>query len=1358
MSAPDKVPKEPSQKALKKRRFKWVQALIGFSLLGLTIGLALYLNSDAFRERVRARVVSELERMTGGRAELESFSWNLSQLRFEARGLTIHGLEGPKEIPYVHADRVSVRLRIISFLERKIALDEVITDHLTVHLIVGPDGKTNQPEPKVTSEERASAQSFIDLAIRRVEIHDGVLVVNQERNPLDVAGEQLSVAMNYSARERGYEGNVGLSVASARWHSAEPIHGRVDLHFVLRAAESEIKSLKLSTPRSKFEAAGTVRNYNHPEIQLKYSASLDLVEAAREAKVSQLRAGRADVNGDFAWKNAQYSTQGNVAVRGLEWHDSAYHVSVDVASPFSVTSDEISLSRIVGRAFNGSIEGQARVTDWNAPTVAHKPSPQRGIANLQISHLQIGELAAAVSTARLPLDKMGAAGSATGEIKASWSGSLQQAVAAIDIGIAPPANPLPQQVPVTAQLHATYHGDARALEVAALSLATRAIHANASGELGSRSAQMRVSVTATSLHEIQPALDALSPGTRIPVAVQGRASFEGAVFGELDAPSARGRLELEDFITEVELEQSEHHAQKSASRFHWDSLAADLAYSPSSLELQRGLLRRGKAQAGFSLTAGLRQGAFDENLSHLVLNLHLDNASVEDLQTLAGMHYPVSGIMTAEVHASGTMHNLRGNGSLQISKLTVYGEPFQSFRSQLRLDKEEVQLNNLVLAHNSAQVSGSAAYDYTKQGFRFDLTGGNIDLATFRSLQAPRLAMAGKGSFHLSGSMSGNGTVAPVVNGRLDISSLALNHEVLGDVNATLETRGEELVVTGRSSFDEATLRLDGTMQLQPNNDFPGHMTLQFAHIDFDPLLRAYLQGQITGHSSMEGSIDIHGPMKRPRDLTITGNVTQLSANLENIKLQNDGPIHFSMEKEVVRADQFHLVGPDTDLYIRGGVGVASDHALDLHTKGRLNLKLAQEFNPNILAEGPVTFTVDVAGNLAHPQMSGRLELKDASVSLTDLPNGLSHIQGSLVFAQDRAQIEKLTAQSGGGALNLGGFLAYRNGLYFDLTATGKDVRLRYPPGFSSSADANLRYTGSAQSSALTGDITINRFSMSRQFDFSVFLAQTNKAQVITTLNPFLDNLRLDVHVVSAPELQVETSLARVSGSVDLHLRGTAARPAVLGRVNIAEGDVSFNGTRYRLERGDVTFSNPLVIEPVVNIEMSARVQNYDLTIGLHGTLSGGRGLTLSYRSDPPLSNEDIIALLAFGRAQNQDLASTAQPGQTGAPGAASASNAVLGEALNAAVGSRVERLFGGSRVRFDPQFIGQTGNNTSTRVTVEQQVSNNVTFTYGTSLNQSTETVIQVEYNIDKNLSIVAVRDQNGVLSFDVSIRRRKK
>src|SRR5262252_9213738 len=72
----------------------------------------------------------------------------------------------------------------------------------------------------------------------------------------------------------------------------------------------------------------------------------------------------------------------------------------------------------------------------------------------------------------------------------------------------------------------------------------------------------------------------------------------------------------------------------------------------------------------------------------------------------------------------------------------------------------------------------------------------------------------------------------------------------------------------------------------------------------------------------------------------------------------------------------------------------------------------------------------------------------------------------------------------------------------------------------------------------------------------------------IATLNPFLDNMRLDLHIASTPELRVETSLAKLSGDLDLRVRGTAARPAIVGRVNIAEGDVFFSGTKYRLERG----------------------------------------------------------------------------------------------------------------------------------------------------------------------------------------------
>ncbi len=133
----------------------------------------------------------------------------------------------------------------------------------------------------------------------------------------------------------------------------------------------------------------------------------------------------------------------------------------------------------------------------------------------------------------------------------------------------------------------------------------------------------------------------------------------------------------------------------------------------------------------------------------------------------------------------------------------------------------------------------------------------------------------------------------------------------------------------------------------------------------------------------------------------------------------------------------------------------------------------------------------------------------------------------------------------------------------------------------------------------------------------------------------------------SAPELTVQTTLAKLSGDVDLRLRGTGTRPSLLGRINIAEGDINLNGTKYHLDRGDVTFANPLRIDPILDMEATTRVRDFDITIGLHGTMEK---LTTTYRSDPPLSSDDIISLLAFGRTQEESYAS-GRSGRTWARG-----------------------------------------------------------------------------------------------------------
>jgi translocation and assembly module TamB len=487
--------------------------------------------------------------------------------------------------------------------------------------------------------------------------------------------------------------------------------------------------------------------------------------------------------------------------------------------------------------------------------------------------------------------------------------------------------------------------------------------------------------------------------------------------------------------------------------------------------------------------------------------------------------------------------------------------------------------------------------------------------------------------------------------------------------------------------------------------------------------------------------------------LNATGSIDSFVAGVENVKVASRGPILFSVKDQVVHLDALHLIGEGTDFSATGQAALTGDQALEVRADGRINMRILQSFSPEYSSSGLTTINLNVRGTLQQPRIRGRIQISDGAISYVDLPNGLSGINGTLIFTEDRLQVQKLSAHTGGGDLDIGGFITYRNGLTFTLTARGTDVRLRYPPGVSASGNADLTLAGTPKNSLLSGDITVTRFGLNPKFDFASYLAKSKQPQLPVAPDSPLNGLRLDIHVVSTPELQLETSLAKVTGNIDLHLRGTAARPVLLGRLNIFEGDIIFNSTTYHLERGEIAFNNPAQIQPILDVEASAHVRDYDITLGFHGPADRP---SISYRSDPPLPTADIIALLALGRTRaDSATAQMYNPQQTTLT--ESDENALLGQALNATVSSRVQRLFGVSRIKIDPQ-VGGPENNANARLTIEQQVSNKVTITYITNLSQSAQQIIQVEWNITRDLSVQGIRDQTGVLGFDVRIRQRKK
>ena len=703
------------------------------------------------------------------------------------------------------------------------------------------------------------------------------------------------------------------------------------------------------------------------------------------------------------------------------------------------------------------------------------------------------------------------------------------------------------------------------------------------------------------------------------------------------------------------------------------------------------------------------------------------------------------------MQAAGTLSDPHGEGQIHLTNASAYGETIQQFDSAFHVAKGELAFDNIHLFHDDSIVTGSAAYNPSSRGFRLDLAGNNFDLAHVRQIHSDRVSIEGRADLVLKGS----GTLsAPSVNADVHLRNLTLDHELVGELDLHAVTQGSELHLTGNSHFQRGSVLVSGNVQLR--DDFPANLSFQTDQLDLDALWRSYFRGQLTGHSAVTGSLDLRGPLRQPGQWTLAGNLSAVSLEVDNIKVHNQDSVRFDLTNRSVSIQQLHLIGEGTDLTAHGSLLISGARTLDLTAAGHLDLKLLSSFDPDFASSGIVTMNLTVGGTLTDPMPQGSFRVTNGAVSFAGLPSGLSGLNGSLLFTRDRIHIETLTARTGGGTLDLKGDANYFQGqLNFNLTATGKDVRLRYPPGVSSTANTELHWIGSRSASTVSGDISITKIAVTPGFDFSAYLERSRQFSTVTASNSPLNNIKLDIHVQTAPELQMRTAIARLSGDADLRLRGSVARPAVLGRVDILEGKATFHGIRFTLERGDITFANPVAIEPQLNLQASSHVRNYDLNITVIGTPDR---LNINYRSEPPLPKSDIIALLALGRTNEESAQLQEQSGQS--VFSDQASNLILNQALNDTASSRFQRLFGASNIKIAPQGLTTITNPVSNgpQITIEQQFANNLSLTYSTNVSQSSQQIIQGEYYVNRSISLVGNRDQNGVISFDVQIRRRKK
>ncbi len=1305
----------------------------------------LVVRSAWFREKVRQRIVGEVERGTGGRAEIGSFRFDWHTMTAEVAPFVLHGAEPPDARPLFRAESIRVGLKIVSMIERDVNIQSLTAEKPELTVVVQADGSTNVPQPRI-SRPGTFVQQVLKLAIRRVALHDGFVEYNARRFPLELRGEHLVANLVYDSRGPRYRGDVSFSPVH---FSAGPAR---DLTFDLAASLAmdkdglHVVEGSLRMPRSRVDASGSLLNWASPVGDFAVRATIAVEDVPRPLLLNVSHRGSVDFNGHLHFTGAALRLAGRASGRGVDLHIPGFQLqSASFTANAEFTNSRVDLTGLAVSALGGRFQGRATVDHWEKFRVEG-----------QVRDVSIRQMAEARALPAPPWE-----GVLAGPVHASGTLSalgLRDVMSDAAVDITPAATGLG----AFGHFDVNYDQRAGSLRLGQSQFTIGRSHVQLEGTLGQT---LNVTVDSRNPDDLLPlaGFAGVKPPGSIPVSLANGSSgrLSATVQGSLGNPTIRGHVDLGPFV----------FAKQSFNR-----LTANFRLTRSGLDVQDLAIAHDVMQLAGSGSLGLEDWRATD-AGEVSGAFSLRNGDLARLIAEAGKTWPASGSLSGSLTVAGTYGKPVLDAHALANSVTAWREQFSSAQADVRYMADSIEVLNGTAdaAGGHLQFSGRwqhAPGEWTSGALAFDASGGDVSLERVAHVRDLGGGLGGKAEWKASGTarLEKKQFALEALRGSLAVRDATVNGKPAGSLSLAADTSGAVLKVTAEGNLRESQLRASGQWKLEGN--YPGNAQLTFAPAGFatlDQILSAArsqpahdlpFRGTVSGSATLTGPLGDSSQWRgevRLEQIRMTPNPDvqgHAGAAPPDVTLQNASPVLFDVTRAGADIREARFAATDTEMEARGRIGFGAQNPSNVVLTGSINLRILQLFNADLLAAGHSSLRATVRGSLDHPQVDGRLELRNASLYLSGLPNGVDKANGVIVFDRTRATIQTLSAESGGGRISFTGFVGFAAPiLTYRVAAHADGVRYR-SQGASVTVDAALDLTGTSMSSIVSGTVTVRKAAFNPSTDIGSLLAQA--ARPVSTpsdQNQYFRGLQFDIRIESAQNLEVQTSLARgLQGQADLRLTGTPERPVLLGSLSVNQGQIDFFGNRYTINRGEVHFYNALKIEPVVDLDLETRERGITVDIMLSGPLTK---LNVSYRSDPPLKSEDIVALLTVGRTPGTpgELSSSQTAGQTSF--LSGGSNALLQQAITAPSSGRLQQFFGVSHIKIDPQLSDIT-TVPQAHLSLEQQISKDVTLTYTTNLARTQEQLIQIEWDLSRSWSVVAVRDESGFFGIDFQYRKR--
>lgn len=1352
------------------RRTLTVLRYVGISLAStvaiLVVALVVSLRID-LGPSIRALAERQASAQAKRPIHIGGLSIRIARGRFELDDFSIDGLK-PTDRPLFSTKRLSLSLDWGKALQRtpEFVITSVEMTDWQMLIEKWPEGdnflrinrNSGQPGPR----RFTSTMQYLHA-------YRGQFAYEDHEAPWSVLAPNIDINITNG---NGYNGDATFHGGLVSIQDFEPMSADFKAHFVIDGTKLNLDRIEMITDGAVSTAHGNLDFDNWPEMTYQVRSRLQF-QRMREIFFKDedwaiggtgafdgtfhLYKGGHDLTGDFMSDLAGLYDYRFAALRGsLHWNRRF----------FEVTN--------AGAQFSG---GNAEFTFGVAPL--GEPTKPTGRFDASYSGLDVAQL---TDFYRLPGVRF--AGRASGQNLLEWPmGRFTEHRGEGTLVIAPPAGsspmpasldaaraedpnhsrhewgpflpmPLAAHLPVQAQLAYKYGPDS--VDVSGGQFATEKTHVSFEGQTDwGDDATFRFHVTSGDWQESDQLLAGILTnfGSRTgAVAFGGRGEFDGGMTGPFKHPRVEGVFTGEDMRA-------------------WDTLwgdgSAHIVIEDSYVEVTDGVIRRKdseiRAEGRYSLGYPRSDGGEEINARVRLINRDLDSLrhafELDD--------WPVSGRLGGEFHLTGNYLTPFGFGAMTIGDGVAYGEPFQTAGASLRFDGRGVRLDGLNMAKATGRVTG-AAYVGWDGTYSFDVDGRRIPAERVAAFAYPQAQPSGLIDFTAGGSSTFEN---PRYDVRFQMSSLTVAQTPVGLVNGTLALRGRE--VNGEFEANSETLALSGTGRISLAPGFDTDLTFRFHDSPLDPYVRLFvpkLSPYTTAVAS--GTIRVGGPLAEVRQLRVEATVDRLEMALFDYGIRIPRPIRLTMDKQVVQVEDLQLVGDQTQLSIGGSVSLG-DERIALRANGDANLGILQGFMRDVRGAGRATLTAAIDGPMYEPAFSGSAVIVNGRLRHFSLPNAVDDINGAIRFDSRSVSLDDIAATMGGGRVQFGGRVGLDGYLPGDLNVTvrGEDMHLRYPEGIRSTVDADLSLRGNVQAPTLGGIVRVKQATWTRRVDPGggiLEFASARAAALDVAPAPAASSvpLRFDLQVLVPSSLRVENNLARLVASADLQLRGTYGRPLLFGRAEVDRGEVTFEGRRYQVTRGNIDFTNPTRIEPFFDVEAQTRVrvpgQTYRVIVRAVGTFDR---LQPELSSEPPLPAADVLALLFSDVRRSQgpgdaELRALQNPNERQRDILTTRATQLLANPVSSEVGRVVEQAIGVDTFQVKPSLIDPYNQssvrlNPSARVTIGKRISDRVFLTFSRSVSSSfNDQVILLEVEESDRLSWVLSRNEDA--TYAIEVRRR--